>query len=221
MNRLLLFSRSLSLVMYISNALAYMSTPSPLTVPTVYASHVVDDPSATASVQEFLSSHQRMDLVDTFNQQSKSALVQEVRSLEDYKRAIIDEADGSLVAVYFYAPWCVACRASLPGIASMAKKHPNVKFIKVPALEENANLHQGLNVPSVPFLHLYHPTAGLVEEVKIVRKYLPRLNTMLEDYATGSCSLERSGEWSALYKVRSPKKLFKIPTTFNVAKSLP
>jgi thiol-disulfide isomerase/thioredoxin len=127
----------------------------------------------------------------------KNALVKEARTLEEFKTIVVDEANGKLVVVWFYAPWCRACRATSPGFASLAKHHPETKFVKVPVLEDNANLHQGLNVPSVPYLHLYHPTSGLMEEQKLVRKNLPGLHKMLQDYVEGSCSLERSGDWSS------------------------
>jgi thiol-disulfide isomerase/thioredoxin len=125
----------------------------------------------------------------------KNSLVTEVRTLEEYKKIVVEEANGKLVAVWFYAPWCRACRATSPGFASLAKHHPETKFVKVPVLADNANLHQGLNVPSVPYLHLYHPTSGLMEEQKLARKHLPGVHKMLQDYVEGSCSLERKGDW--------------------------
>ena len=126
----------------------------------------------------------------------KDSIIQEARSLQDFKRVVVDEANGALVVVWFYAPWCRACKALAPGMMSLAKHFPSIKFVKVPALQENCNLHQGLGVPSVPFVHLYHPDGGLVEEQKLSRKILPGFVRILQDYQHGYCSLERTKDWS-------------------------
>ena len=127
----------------------------------------------------------------------KNSLVQEIRTISEYRKAVVEEADGKFVAVWFYAPWCRGCRATQPGFASLAKHHPEVKFVKVPVVEDNINLHQGLDIPSVPYLHLYHPTLGLIQEQKLARKHLPGFHKLLQDYVADECSLERSGEWSS------------------------
>lgn len=137
---------------------------------------------------------------------SSPQLVPDVRSLQEYKE-VLDKAgeDEKMLAVLWYSPWCKACRAVMPGIRTLAKRHPDVQFIKVPVLEENANLHQGLDVPSVPFLHLYMPEdPRLVEEKKMTRKRLSGFQKSLCDYEKGYCSLEQlegddvsgNGVWS-------------------------
>mmetsp|Transcript_40146 Transcript_40146/g.60257 ORF Transcript_40146/g.60257 Transcript_40146/m.60257 type:complete len:96 (+) Transcript_40146:30-317(+) len=70
-----------------------------------------------------------------------------------------------------------------------AAKYPNVSFVEVPVTEKNAHLHQGLGVPSVPFGHIYHPEAGLVEEQKISKKFFPQFEQILETYVNGVCEL--------------------------------
>eukprot|EP00535_Pseudo-nitzschia_heimii_P007930 CAMPEP_0197176316 /NCGR_PEP_ID=MMETSP1423-20130617/2289_1 /TAXON_ID=476441 /ORGANISM="Pseudo-nitzschia heimii, Strain UNC1101" /LENGTH=285 /DNA_ID=CAMNT_0042625683 /DNA_START=294 /DNA_END=1152 /DNA_ORIENTATION=- len=124
---------------------------------------------------------------------SSNQLVTDVRNLQEYKK-VLDQTgkDDQMLAVLWYSPWCKACRATIPGIRTLAKRHPNVKFIQVPVLEENANLHQGLDVPSVPYLHLYVPDdPRLVEEKKMTRKRLSGFQKLLCDYEQGHCSLER------------------------------
>jgi len=125
-------------------------------------------------------------------------VLQDVKTLDEYKGVLDDAREARrMVAVFWYSPWCKACRAAIPGIRTLAKDFPDVQFIKVPAVEENANLHQGLDVPSVPFMHLYVPdNPRLVEERRMTRKKLPAFRKLLRDYETGRCSLERLGEWS-------------------------
>lgn len=62
-------------------------------------------------------------------------------------------------------------------------------FVDVPVTNHNANLHQGLGVPSLPFGHIYDPVAGLVEELKLTRKHLSVFEQSLHSYYTGSCDL--------------------------------
>jgi thiol-disulfide isomerase/thioredoxin len=129
------------------------------------------------------------------NTRKTNALIPDVRSLEDYKN-VLDQAaeDNKMVAVFWYSPWCKACKAASPGIKTIAKNHPQIQFIQVPVLEDNAVLHQGLNVPSVPYMHLYTPDdPRLVEECKMTRKKLSGFQKLLQDYEYGSCSLERLG----------------------------
>jgi thiol-disulfide isomerase/thioredoxin len=111
-----------------------------------------------------------------------------VESLQDYKKVVADEPE-KMVAVRFYAPWCKACKAVAPHFYHMAVKNPNTIFVDVPVTNDNASLHQGLGVPSLPFGHIYHPTAGLVEEVRLTRKFVPEFAKTLEHYIRGSCPL--------------------------------
>ncbi|OEU12023.1 hypothetical protein FRACYDRAFT_191867, partial [Fragilariopsis cylindrus CCMP1102] len=107
-----------------------------------------------------------------------------------------------MIAVLWCAPWCRACKPVKPHIKNIAKNHPNTKFIQVPITEKNTNLHQGLNVPSVPFMHLYDTSSfdsRLVEESKMMENKLPSFRKVLEDYDRGYCSLEEGldGDWSS------------------------
>lgn len=72
----------------------------------------------------------------------------------------------------------------------MASLYPQITFVEVPVTNENANLHQGLEVPSLPYGHVYYPEAGLVEELKISKKYFPNLVKMVRWYDTGACGID-------------------------------
>ena len=84
-----------------------------------------------------------------------------------------------------------------PGFYRLANLYPDVSFVQVPVTNKNTNLHQGLGVPSVPFGHIYHPTAGLVEEMKISRKYFSNFEDTLAMYVKGSCDLKDDGDCSS------------------------
>jgi thiol-disulfide isomerase/thioredoxin len=122
-------------------------------------------------------------------------LITEVKSLQDYKAIVADEKDA-IVVVRFYASWCRACRAVSAPYRQLATKHsrgqrqPNVKFVEVPLTPENAVLHQGLGVPSLPYGHIYHPEAGLVEERSLNKKRFGDFVQILQTYVDGECPIE-------------------------------
>lgn len=71
----------------------------------------------------------------------------------------------------------------------LSQQYPDVKFVEVPVTEKNTALHQGLGVPSLPFGHIYFPETGLVDELRISRKFFPQLELALKSYLDGSCDL--------------------------------
>jgi thiol-disulfide isomerase/thioredoxin len=118
---------------------------------------------------------------------AKPAFVEEAVSLKEYKQLVADEHER-LVVVRFYAKWCRACKAVEPLFYRMAHSMPDIKFVEVPVLEENANLHQGLGVPALPFAHIYSPTAGLVEELRMCKKEFKTFQSVVENYREGRCT---------------------------------
>jgi thiol-disulfide isomerase/thioredoxin len=129
-----------------------------------------------------------------------------ITSLADYKQRVVDDSQGTrLTVVRFYADYCRACRAMTPAFYRLAQRHsaddnendtthPNergasVRFAQVPVTSATTAIHQGLQVPSVPFGHVYHPTAGLVEEVRLRQSSLADFAKILESYVVGSCAL--------------------------------
>lgn len=106
---------------------------------------------------------------------------------------VVDEKENDqLVVVWFFSPWCRSCKGVSKGFQALSREYQkDIKFVQVPVLSDNATLHQGLGVKSVPFVHVYHPTEGLVEERKLTRKYLPGFHRLLQDYRNNECSLEQ------------------------------
>ena len=83
-----------------------------------------------------------------------------------------------------------SCRAIRPSFHRLASLYPHVTFLDVPVTGKNANLHQGLGVPSLPYGHVYHPGAGLVEELKISKRRFGDLARLVRWYDRGSCGLD-------------------------------
>lgn len=126
---------------------------------------------------------------DKNSQERQRTNIEHVETIQEYKTVVADEHDR-IVVVRFFAPWCRACRAAAPLFRKMAGEFsPDVKFVDLPLTKENAYLHEGLGVPSVPFAHIYHPGVGLVEELKMNKKDIPAVRKVLGDYVVGSCEV--------------------------------
>lgn len=116
--------------------------------------------------------------------------VQLVENLMDYKNVVVDEPE-KLVVVRFFATWCRSCKASENHFRKLVSKFTNdVKFVEVPLTKETAYMLEGLNVKTVPFAHIYHPEAGLVEEMRASKRYSSELQKKVLSYVVGSCDLD-------------------------------
>jgi thiol-disulfide isomerase/thioredoxin len=131
--------------------------------------------------------------------------ITQVTDLIQYKKEVVDvrPKDFEFVAVRFYAPWCKACRAVERPFRRLATHtdFSTVKFVEVPVTKENAYLHQGLGIPSLPFAHIYQfnkditadssssSTTTLVEEMKINIRAFSDFKQTLHDYVNGQCSI--------------------------------
>lgn len=119
--------------------------------------------------------------------------VAEVKTIEEYKSAVVDEKE-QLVAVRFYAPWCKACRAIQSRFRKLASDYPHVKFVEMPVTESNAFLSEGLGVPALPYGHIYHPAAGLVDERSLNKKVFSDFKDVLKTYVEGECQIDWDAE---------------------------
>jgi thiol-disulfide isomerase/thioredoxin len=130
----------------------------------------------------------------------KNHLMTEVKTMQEYKDQVVDEQDA-IVCVRFYAPWCRACKAVEAPYKQLATKYTSapessdnnkiqVKFVQVPLTKENAYLHTGLGIPSLPYAHIYHPVAGLVEERSINKKIFGEFKAALQCYVDGECAID-------------------------------
>jgi len=124
-----------------------------------------------------------------------------IDNIFDYKSIVVDEEE-SIVVVRFFASWCRSCRASEPLFRNIVSRYASregngsgggyrraVKFVQVQLTKDTAYLQEGLGVPSVPYVHVYHPEGGLVEERKFSKSHMADFALILESYILGSCDL--------------------------------
>mmetsp|Transcript_3646 Transcript_3646/g.6081 ORF Transcript_3646/g.6081 Transcript_3646/m.6081 type:complete len:232 (-) Transcript_3646:1041-1736(-) len=124
-------------------------------------------------------------------------LIQHITSITDYKNLVVNE-QHNITVVRFYSHYCRSCRASEPHFFKLAQdfQHHNVNFVEVPLTPTTKVLHEALDVPSLPWTHIYHPEAGLVEERKVSKKFIGEVRSALRCYVYGECSLEDAPEGS-------------------------
>jgi len=124
-----------------------------------------------------------------------------INNIADYKSIVVDEEE-SIVMVRFFASWCRSCRASEPLFRNIVSRYASqedndggggvrraVKFVQVQLTKDTAYLQEGLGVPSIPYVHVYHPEGGLVEERKFSKSHMTEFAKVLESYVVGSCDL--------------------------------
>ena len=109
---------------------------------------------------------------------SRRRKVQVVEDINEFNELIRDEQQDH-IAVMFHAPFCKACQAALPHFQRLARKYSDVKFISVPLTESNSKFLKALGIPKFPFGHLYDPEKGLVEELPMLRKLVPKFEERL------------------------------------------
>ena len=75
-----------------------------------------------------------------------------VNSLQQYKDLL---KENSRVIVDFTATWCGPCKTISPVFEELAKKTPNVRFLKVD-VDECSDVAQDENIQSMPTFLAYH-----------------------------------------------------------------
>jgi thiol:disulfide interchange protein len=125
-----------------------------------------------------------MTVMTSVRKRRRNRPILQVSNIHKFKDEVVDVADR-MVCVRFYAPWCRACRAIENRFRQLSLEFPEIKFVEVPLTKENAYLHEGLGVPSLPFAHIYDPSVGLVEERKINKIFFTEFKDALKNYADG------------------------------------
>jgi thiol-disulfide isomerase/thioredoxin len=150
--------------------------------------------------------------------------IRQLSNIKDYKHYVVDDVDPdkvTITVVRFYAPWCRACQAiqqryyrlaqqyeqrmqllpptsrddaSLLRSSSSSPSDVVVRFMECPVTKDNAILHQGLGVPSLPYGHIYHSKVGLVEEMKLNKNVFTNFESTLASYVNGYCTVTYSDD---------------------------
>ncbi|CAI5485882.1 unnamed protein product [Closterium sp. Naga37s-1] len=97
--------------------------------------------------------------------------------------AAMGSAEGRLVIVDFFAPWCDACKAVYPTVCEIAEKNPDVVFLKF-NLADNRDLGKALGVKILPFFHFYRGQPTRLDAVCATIKTYPRLEKSAEVLAS-------------------------------------
>lgn len=71
----------------------------------------------------------------------------------------------------------------------LARRNPEVTFIDVAIAKETEEIRNALDIVSVPFGHIYHPTAGLMEEVNMGRRFWSDFEDVFHRYTKGLCDV--------------------------------
>jgi thiol-disulfide isomerase/thioredoxin len=114
---------------------------------------------------------------------SKSDLpnLYELQTIQDYKK-IVEDSDNKLTVVQFSAPFCLACKASLPLVRKMAQDMPDVNFVLLTVTKQNRYDVRDLGVPSLPYGYVHHPQRGLVEKLSTNKRHLADFARVVESY---------------------------------------
>jgi len=127
--------------------------------------------------------------------------VRSIRNVEDFKTLALEE-DEKLVIIRFHAPWCRVCKATDVAYercaAKIQKAYPSqVKFLsanfdgkeKMNELRDLLLEEHHTDVRGVPMGMLFHPSYGVVGNIRLTRKHLMALKLKLKIYFDGEDDL--------------------------------
>ena len=164
----------------------------------VSAFSVVDVASTGPRVAPFvaLSAISTRRKMPSRNPRHGKDVVERVESIQQFKDVVINEPKR-ITVVRFFASYCKSCQASAPLFYKLAFNYAahdsplarNVKFVEVPLTKQTKLLHEALGIPSLPFSHIYHPDAGLCEELAVSKKHIADVDECLRCYVFGECQL--------------------------------
>ena len=115
---------------------------------------------------------------------------------------------------HYITAWCKACKAIESTYHRLPQEYPSgVKFVEVPLTKENAYMHKGLGIPSLPFAHVYYngdridhdnadnndnnssckdetsSSCRLVEELKINKHQFTEFKRIIRSYVDKECDV--------------------------------
>jgi len=69
--------------------------------------------------------------------------------------AEVTSTNDKLVAVDFWAQWCIPCRAVAPALDKLANEYPDNLIVGKLNIDENQELSQSIGITSIPTILLY------------------------------------------------------------------
>jgi len=112
-------------------------------------------------------------------------MVQEIKTVEDFKTAIGDKNTG-LVVIDFFADWCGPCKMIAPKFHKMSEQHTSVGFYKVnsdnPELQDMCSICKVQSLPSFCFFRggkYITKSVGADDKqlAKLIVQYTPKSST--------------------------------------------
>ncbi|KAL3924636.1 MAG: hypothetical protein SGILL_000923 [Bacillariaceae sp.] len=138
--------------------------------------------------------------------QKPRCMPEQVVNIHDYKEKVANEKN-QMVVVRFHSAYCKACQASQRPFRKLTRDYADrIKFVECPVTAENEFLHRGLGVPSLPYGHIYHPDAGLVEEVSINKKVFKDFERIMQYYVDGKGEVEYTEDGEACLPAEAAKR---------------
>jgi thiol:disulfide interchange protein len=136
--------------------------------------------------------------------QSSSSPVRIVTTLSEFQSVLAESnRHNQITVVRWYASWCRTCKIMQPYFDGLHRKYSTkkndyqngVQYVAIPFVPNvNDAFIAGMNIPSVPYVHIYHPQRGLVEQLKFKPQTASDFERILQSYFHGSCPLEQEEE---------------------------
>jgi thiol-disulfide isomerase/thioredoxin len=198
------------LLSLLSASQAFQVTVRPLTTkaaPSLSYSNTLEVPAPIAINVDL--EEQMKKIISKQQQQGKPQLkqtktapatnVREASTQDDYKALVGDETE-KVTVVRFYAPWCRACHRTAPLFDRLAAAHPNVNFVKVPVSEDTKHVMAAMGVTKLPYGQIYHPIAGLAEELSMNKVAFRDFQRILDSYLDNECELPELSPYTKMYE---------------------
>jgi thiol-disulfide isomerase/thioredoxin len=143
------------------------------------------------NIRELYKSHKQLEKETLRKEKTTPPNMRSIDTFDDLRKAVAEEADGKMTVVRFHAPYCQSCKQMQPLLYNFARRNPDINFIEVAYTQDQSNreIVDRLGVPSFPYCHVYHPTAGFVEESSVNKKYFKDVVKIIESYQDGGCDL--------------------------------
>lgn len=111
-----------------------------------------------------------------------------VETLQQLKNTL-NFNEEKVVVVRFFSHHCKSCAAVTPKLNRLARLNPNARFIDIPITKDNPDVQKEMDIYAVPFGHIYYPSEGLVEEVKMSKAHWSDFEDIFYSYMNNSCDV--------------------------------